>query len=297
MARLLSVGVRLLLVAYLLVCGWFYLFQESVLMAPNVATTDAPVPIEKLQQAGPLSREYVLLPPSHAEDGASLHCRYYPCAGAEPARGVVAYLHGNRGNLHECRFQVEIFLDAGYDVALMDYRSYGYSRGPVSEAALCADALYWYDDLAARQAPGQPVVVWGRSFGTGLAAHVAAHREPQLLVLETPYDSLVDCVREQSLLARLLPRALFRYDFPTWQLVPQVRCPVHLIHGDQDERIPYAASLRLKSLCDQHQVPCTLWKAPGGKHNLRPSPAETAPKFAAALRAILTPAANSPDQE
>ena len=58
--------------------------------------------------------------------------------------GTVFYLHGNRGNIDQCRWAIEPFLKAGYNVWIMDYRGFGKSRGPRSESALLADAQLVY---------------------------------------------------------------------------------------------------------------------------------------------------------
>lgn len=72
---------------------------------------------------------------------------------------------------------------------LLAYRGYGASGGEPGQEALTSDALALYDHVAARH-PGEPVSVIGRSLGSGVAAHVAAHREVDRLVLVTPFDSL-----------------------------------------------------------------------------------------------------------
>jgi fermentation-respiration switch protein FrsA (DUF1100 family) len=84
-----------------------------------------------------------------------------------------------------------------------------------------------------------------------------------MLVLETPYYSLVDCVRNSY---PFIPTALFRFTFPTFRYLESVDCPVHLIHGDADEKIYYGSSMKLENL---YKSKVTVHPFPGGMHNLR----------------------------
>lgn len=92
-----------------------------------------------------------------------------------------------------CEFQIEFMLGLGYDVWTLDYRGFGDSTGKASEAALKEDAMAVYHKIAA-EINTESVVIWGRSFGSGVAASVAASAQskPKMLVLETPYWSLID---------------------------------------------------------------------------------------------------------
>jgi pimeloyl-ACP methyl ester carboxylesterase len=182
-----------------------------------------------------------------------------------------------------------MFLDAGYDVAMMDYRTFGYSKGPLNQEILLSDALLWYDDLQHEKCPGQRIVVWGRSFGSGIAAHIAAERTPDLLVLETPYYSLEDCVRSNSRFASIIPAFLFSYQLPTYEYLAKVQCPVHLMHGENDEKIYFGSSEKLEQICIDHGITHRFWRVPGDNHNLRESNAERRPEFIMAIEAILGP--------
>ena len=75
---------------------------------------------------------------------------------------------------------------------LMNYRGYGGSAGRPTEAGLHADALALFDLVRARH--GQ-VALYGRSLGSAVAVRVAAERDPERLVLVTPFDSFVSVGR------------------------------------------------------------------------------------------------------
>ena len=71
--------------------------------------------------------------------------------------------------------------------------------------------------------------------------------------------------------------------FPTSDYLAYVQCPVHLIHGTDDEKIYYESTVKLKQCCtDLGKKDVRQWKIDGGKHNIRPSA-----RFLKALSEIL----------
>jgi uncharacterized protein len=112
-----------------------------------------------------------------------------------PLNGTVSYLHGNKGDMDSCEFQIDFLLDRGYDVWTMDHQGFGDSIGTISETALKDDASRVLAQIIPRD-PEKPLIIWGRSFESGKAtsdaAKAAAEHKPELLILETPYWSLVD---------------------------------------------------------------------------------------------------------
>jgi pimeloyl-ACP methyl ester carboxylesterase len=169
--------------------------------------------------------------------------------------------------MDKCEWEIEFFLELGYDVWTMDYRGFGNSSGTSSESALIEDAAAVYWQITKQfKVQEESLVVWGRSLGSGVAASVAARNKPRMLVLETPYWSLVDVVRQKH---PYIPSILFRYRLPSHEYLESVDCPIHLIHGTQDETIPFNSSERLAMHCEEsnrrangHAIMC-------GKHNLR----------------------------
>jgi pimeloyl-ACP methyl ester carboxylesterase len=186
-------------------------------------------------------------------------------ANADRRRRALLYLHGNAGSLRswgEVGAELAALLaNGGRDdvVYVLDYAGYGRSRGVLDEATILRDVVAVYDDIAARHGD---VVVFGRSIGTGPATHLARARRPTLLILETPYASLVD------LAGRLLPwlpssLLAFRFESEVW--MKDVRCPVHILHGTDDEVIPLASAERLVAGGLPPGSSVTI--IPGGHHN------------------------------
>ena len=205
-------------------------------------------------------------PGAHSEewlsrpDGARLHALAFPAA---TPKGTVLYFHGNTGTVKRWGKQAARFTALGYNVLMPDPRGYGKSHGRLSEKELINDAVAWFDRLR-EQAGAMPVVVYGRSMGSGLAVPVAAQREARLLLLETPFNNLIDVVWWH--LPMLPYRWLLRYPFRNDVAVRGVTCPVYVFHGKHDGTVPLSSALKLYAA-----IPATLTREafifPKGHHN------------------------------
>jgi uncharacterized protein len=200
---------------------------------------------------------------------ADVHERFIDVPGARLSalhlqlarpRAVVFYLHGNAGNLDSWFVNAEFWRRMNVDLFMIDYRGYGKSSGRItSQAQLQADARAAWATLAPRYA-GVPLVLFGRSLGTGLAADLAAELQPALTVLVSPYVSLQTLATEHY---RWVPSAVLRYPMPTDEWLPRVKGPVLLIHGERDTLIPPSHSDRLAAKVPHARV----LKVPDAGHN------------------------------
>lgn len=154
---------------------------------------------------------------------------------------VLLYFGGNAERLQETReLAATIAPDrTGYLVA---YRGYGASDGTPAQDALLGDALALYDDVATRH-PGARIAVMGRSLGSGLAAHVAARRDVDRLVLVTPYDSLVAVAAAHYPWLPVRWLATERFESDRW--LRGYEGDVLVVRGGRDTVIPPANTDRL----------------------------------------------------
>lgn len=175
-------------------------------------------------------------------------------------RGVVLFLHGNSDNLQSWFVNLDFYRRAGFDLVMPDYRGFGKSTGRIeSEAQLHADVLAVWRDVAPRYA-GRRHVIYGRSLGTGLAAELAAQVDPDLTVLVSPYASIEGLAREHY---PWLPPQALRYPLRTDLAVERIHGPLLLLHGDQDEVIPFAQS----ELLQAHAPAARLVRIADAGHN------------------------------
>lgn len=242
--------IALLVLVYGLLCAFYYLFQERFIF----------VRFRLSKRFRFRFKHRFLECELKGHDGAALHGLYFP---AEQPKGVILYFHGNTGSLRRWGKYAPRYTRLGYDVLMPDHRGYGKSRGALSEAALHADALQWYDYLAECWEE-QDIVVYGRSLGSGLATPVAAARKPRLLILETPFANLLDVARYYL---PILPyRLLLRYRFRNDLAVRRVKCPVYIFHGKRDTIVPYTSALKLYSLIPA-DITREMFTFPKGHHS------------------------------
>jgi pimeloyl-ACP methyl ester carboxylesterase len=241
-----GVAAGLLLILWMGACALLWSRQGALLFAA------VPLPQEAVLVAGEgIAERHIEVP------GASLSVMELRLPNPD---GVVFYLHGNGGNLRQWFVNADFYRQANYDLVMMDYRGYGKSTGRISsEAQLHADVEAVWRSVAERYT-GRRIVIYGRSLGTALAAHLAAKLQPDLTVLVSPFVSILSIAREQYPWA---PAFLVRFALRTDLVLPGIHTPVLLLHGDRDDFIPPAASRKLQSLAPAAR----LVIVPGAGHN------------------------------
>jgi pimeloyl-ACP methyl ester carboxylesterase len=193
-----------------------------------------------------------------AKDGNRLHGLLFKAGNS---KGLIFYLHGNAGSLDGWGGVAETYVRLQYDVFLLDYRGYGKSEGTIaSEAQLVQDVQSAYDHVLPSYNE-RDVIVLGYSIGSGPAAKLAATNAPGMLILQAPYYSLTDVMKQT---VPFLPPFLLKYKLQTSEAILACKMPIVLFHGDRDEVIPYSQSLKLKKILKSGDTLITL---PGVGHN------------------------------
>jgi len=183
----------------------------------------------------------------------------------QTAQGLVFYLHGNAGNMQRYGHYSSKFTEKGYDFFMMDYRSFGKSRGEVSEEAIHEDAQWIYEEVLKKYNYSEDeVVIYGRSLGSGIATKLASNNVPKTLILETPYYNIADVAK--SWIPFLPYQSFLRYTFRTDLWLPTVKCPVYIFHGTADKIVPYSSGQKLAPLLTSETHFITLKN--GGHNNL-----------------------------
>ena len=89
-------------------------------------------------------------------------------------RARIVYFHGNGGNLSVWAPILAGIHRRGYAVQAFDYRGYGASTGrPSEQRAVSRCRRGGRVGVAEREAAGAPLIYWGRSLGTTMAAYAA----------------------------------------------------------------------------------------------------------------------------
>ncbi|MBL8447048.1 MAG: alpha/beta fold hydrolase [Zoogloeaceae bacterium] len=234
--RVLGVLAFVVLLAWGGALGAVYWRQESLLFHPAVMASDEPLARGRPGDAQWV--EEVWIPVAGARLHA-LHLRH------PNPRGLIFFLHGNSGNAASWMGNPEWYRRRNFDVFLLDYRGFGKSTGTISsEAQLHADVeAAW--TLVAPGYAGHPIVVYGRSLGTGLAVRLAQEVSPALLVLVSPYASVKELARRDY---PLVPDWVLKYPLSSESRIAAVRSPIFILHGVADGLIPIEHARRLATL-------------------------------------------------
>ena len=143
-------------------------------------------------------------------------------------KGVVLYTHGNATDIGRLGERRRFYESLGWSFCALEYPGYGVNQGALSVSA-CYDAMDAALAWLKREAPGLPLVLHGRSLGSGLACYAAAQGHGDGLILESAYRSAQRV---------LLPLRIFPVDYFNNQgLLPQIQQPLCVIHGVNDQVI------------------------------------------------------------
>ena len=156
-----------------------------------------------------------------------------PPTAAQPFP-VVIYLHGNGELIDDDVASLAALTEEGLGVLLVEYPGYGRSGGRPSERSITAAAVAAFDYLHGRaDVDDKRIVAYGRSIGGGAACALAARRPVAALVLESTFTTVGDVVP-------WVPGALLFDRFDNLAVVASGASPVLVLHGEDDQVIPYA---------------------------------------------------------
>ena len=119
---------------------------------------------------------------------------------------------------------------------------------------------YLRPSLRRGSAPNR-IALFGESLGTGVAVEMAARGHGSSVVLVTPYTSIPEVA--SRFVFGLPVRLLMRERFDSLAKAPRVAVPALLLHGTDDEVVPYAMSVKLATTFPHAR----LVTVAGGHHN------------------------------
>ena len=243
--RVLLAVVILVVLGYAGVVGYMYVNQRAL-------QYDAQGEITALADTGLTGAEEIAVP---SGDGV-VHGWYQV---PQPGKPLIVYYKGNSGSFSKEHERYEQFVADGYGFVAFDYRGFPASPGSISQQGILEDATTMFDWAAAK---GFPLVIWGRSLGSGPSTYVASVRDAEALLLETPFLSAVTVAAERY---PLLPVSWVMLDqFRSDEWIRQVEEPVFVAHGTGDLTIGVSNGERLYALVPNKDE---LWIEPGAGHS------------------------------
>jgi hypothetical protein len=221
-------------VLFVVYVGWglmLYILQPKLLYVPMRELLYTPAELN-------LEFENIIF---KTADGLRLSGWFIP---AQNSQFTILFCHGNGGNMMHCLDSIDIFHNLGLNCFIFDYRGYGESGGKPSEEGTYLDAQAAYKWLTEeKKVPPDDIIVFGRSLGGSIAAHLAGRNKVAALVIESTFTSYADI---GSRFYPYMPVRWFaRFGYKTIQSIKDIRCPVMLIYSRDDEVVPFEFGLEL----------------------------------------------------
>lgn len=229
---------------YLGLCGYLFTQQRRAIYHPRPTASENPPP-----ESG-----YAALNVTVPDLGV-MKDWWAPAAAGMP---TIIFFYGNGGDVTSFQTTGGMFHQRGWGAVLASYPDFSGNPGKPSEETLMAAARA---TIAAVSPRGGPIIVWGHSLGSGVAARMASEGRAEALVLEAPYTSLPDVA------ARIYPyipvHFLMLDRFDTQSLVDRIHVPVLIFHSIDDPQIPFAMG---ETLAREFGARATLVRLEGVGH-------------------------------
>jgi uncharacterized protein len=193
-------------------------------------------------------------------NGRTVHVLYAQASDDAP---TVVHFHGNGEELADLADFVTLLRLRGLGVLAVEYPGYGLSKpGEPTESGIYEAAEVALREL--RETKGvsrENTVLSGQSLGSGVAVEMARRGYGSRVVLYSPYTSVADVA---SVYLPFLPnRYLVKDTFDNKSKAAEIALPVLVVHGTDDEVIPFALGSELSG-CFRN---ARLVRIERGRHN------------------------------
>ncbi len=223
----------ILLLIYIAYCGMLFILQRQVLfpryMIGNIPKGNVPAPgIEPaFLKTGSGKVEAWYMPPVSVLSG-------------KPSAAVI-FAHGNGELIDFWPEELRNFTKLGMGVLLVEYPGYGRSEGSPSQKSITDVFVSAYDFISAKkEVDPSRIVLLGRSVGGGAVCALAKKRPSAALILMSTFTSVRSFASKY-----FVPGFLMRDPFDNLETVGAYSGPVLIIHGKQDEIIPFSHGIML----------------------------------------------------
>lgn len=235
-------------VAYAVMVAVLFVLQRALLfMPPDVDGALQPDGLPEMQ-----------LGEVTTADGLTLKNWFAPPRDQSKPVGVLFY--GNAAYMASRANEARALLDLGYGVLLVSYRMYDGNPGSPSEQGLYNDARANLDWLKSKGY--NSFFLMGQSLGSGVAVQMATEYSITALILETPYTSMVDAAAYHYPFVPV--RWLLKDRFDSLSKMSQIKAPVFVIQGEEDEVVPVEQGRRIFAAANEPKE--AIW-LPGAHHN------------------------------
>lgn len=221
-----TIGITIVLV-YLGICALLYFNQDDLLFHPQ-PTSPGEINAILNESPGFDTAAFVM------NDGN----RTYGFVSKDTGNTrlpLVLYFGGNAEEVSHLSEKKNYF--PGSKMVMINYRSFGLSKGTISEKTMFSDALEIYDKLVADpNIDPAHVIVIGRSIGTGVATYLSSQRKTSATVLITPYENMIEVAFEKYPFVPI--SLLINHRFESDKYAPSISSPMLALISKNDQVIP-----------------------------------------------------------
>ena len=173
------------------------------------------------------------------------------------------FLHGTTGRISNRQYIIDMCEKFKLNLFLFDYSGYGESCGRPDKMLLRenTETVHHYMNKVCG-IKNSEVLVWSESLGCLSAAYLCSKHKMGGLILLSAFSSLDDILHHhldgyKQTGAKLLTKVLGTHmDFlPVKDYLKDVKCPVVVVHSEQDEIIPYeCAKINYRSIPHKNKL-------------------------------------------
>lgn len=205
-------------------------------------------------------REEIIFIPRNVEARYSKKLRmkdspknYIPClllqtSNEYVSKNICIYFHGNAEDIFIARDLADkIRFCHDINILIVEYPGYSLYYDDKNSDTVLENSLIVFDFLVEEMGISpENILVIGRSIGTAPASYLSSKRNPEGLILISPFTSIRS-------IAEKLVGGVFKFliseRFENINYVKNITCPILFIHGQEDDLIPYEHTLQLKDEC------------------------------------------------
>jgi pimeloyl-ACP methyl ester carboxylesterase len=172
--------------------------------------------------------------------GILIGCRFYPAGTGAPS---ILFFHGNGEIATDYDYTAHFYQERAINLFVADYRGYGASTGSPTCASLIHDARPTFEGFLAYLQNGGykgDLFVMGRSLGSAPAIEVAFRYGQRLagLIVESGFASTRNQL-ERLGVSHLFSDLPHPVGFGNDLKIGKITLPTLIIHGEEDEIIPF----------------------------------------------------------
>jgi pimeloyl-ACP methyl ester carboxylesterase len=156
---------------------------------------------------------------------------------------TILLFHGNGEIAFDYQYFAQLFFECGVNLAVVDFRGYGFSSGTPIYSSLISDAIPIYNEMKKWMDENNlknSLFVLGRSLGSACASEIGSHNPKDLrgIIFESGFGSIYNMMTRLFRVSgsNITPEALKEYSNDT--RIEKFKKPVLIIHGTMDWIIP-----------------------------------------------------------